>query len=138
SLGAGGSVFCSPGFNALRFFALMAEARPTWYTAVPTMHQAILGRADRNREIIAANPLRLIRSSSSSLAPQVMQALEETFGAPVIEAYGMTEASHQMAANPLPPRSRKPGTVGLAAGPEVAIMEETGGEILPRGAIGEV
>ncbi|MCC7276283.1 MAG: AMP-binding protein [Alphaproteobacteria bacterium] len=138
SLGAGGSVFCTPGFNALRFFAQLAEARPTWYTAVPTMHQAILARAERNKEAIAANPLRLIRSSSASLPPQVMRALEETFGVPVIESYGMTEASHQMASNPLPPRPRKPGTVGVAAGPEVAIMEETGSAILPRGAIGEV
>ncbi|MGE0717870.1 MAG: acyl--CoA ligase [Alphaproteobacteria bacterium] len=138
SLGAGGSVFCTPGFNALRFFAQLGEARPTWYTAVPTMHQAILGRAERNRDAIAANPLRLIRSSSASLPPQVMRALEETFGVPVIESYGMTEASHQMASNPLPPRPRKPGTVGIAAGPEVAIMDETGSAILARGEVGEV
>lgn len=137
SLAAGASVFCSPGFNALKFFAWMAEAKPTWYTAVPTMHQAILARAARNAEIIAANPLRLIRSSSSSLPPQVMAELEKVFGAPVIESYGMTEASHQMASNPLPPKPRKPGTVGVAAGPEVAIMDEAG-RLLPRGATGEV
>ncbi len=138
SLGAGASVFCSPGFNALRFFTLMAEAGPSWYTAVPTMHQAILARAERNRDTIAAKPLRLIRSSSASLPPQVMRALEESFGAPVIESYGMTEASHQMASNPLPPRPRKPGTVGVAAGPEVAIMEEAGSGILAAGEVGEV
>ncbi|WP_374444732.1 acyl--CoA ligase [Stella sp.] len=138
SLGAGGSVFCAPGFNALRFFAQLSEARPTWYTAVPTMHQAILARADRNREAIAAAPLRLIRSSSASLPPQVMRALEETFSVPVIESYGMTEAAHQMASNPLPPRPRKPGTVGVAAGPEVAIMAEAGAALLPPGETGEV
>ncbi len=70
--------------------------------------------------------LRFIRSSSASLPPQVMAALEEAFGAPVIESYGMTEASHQMTSNPLPPRARKPGSVGVAAGPEVAIMSEDG------------
>ena len=137
SLGAGASVVCTPGFNALRFFAWLAEVKPTWYTAVPTMHQAILARARRNAEVIAASRLRLIRSSSSSLAPQVMAELEATFGCPVIESYGMTEASHQMASNPLPPAERKPGTVGVAAGPEVAIMAEDG-RILPAGQVGEV
>lgn len=137
SLAAGGSVFCTPGFNALRFFAWLDEAHPTWYTAVPTMHQAILARADRNQEIIARNPLRFIRSSSASLPPQVMAALEATFNAPVIESYGMTEAAHQMASNPLPPRPRKPGSVGVAAGPEVAIMDDEG-NLLGPGETGEV
>jgi acyl-CoA synthetase (AMP-forming)/AMP-acid ligase II len=137
SLGAGASVFCTPGFNALKFFAWMKEANPTWYTAVPTMHQAILDRAARNRDVIDASRLRLIRSSSASLPPQVMKALEDTFNAPVIESYGMTEAAHQMASNPLPPRERKPGTVGIAAGPEIAVMDEDG-RLLPPGSIGEV
>jgi oxalate---CoA ligase len=137
SLGAGGSVVCTPGFNALKFFGWLEEANPTWYTAVPTMHQAILSRANRHRDVISSAGLRFIRSSSASLPPQVMAALEETFGAPVIESYGMTEASHQMTSNPLPPRPRKPGCVGVAAGPEVAIMSE-GGKILPSGELGEV
>jgi acyl-CoA synthetase (AMP-forming)/AMP-acid ligase II len=111
--------------------------KPSWYTAVPTMHQAILARAERNKEIAARAKLRLIRSSSASLPPQVMQALEETFHCPVIESYGMTEASHQMASNPLPPKARKPGSVGLAAGPEVAIMDDAG-TLVPRGGLGEV
>ena len=138
SLGAGGSVWCSPGFNALQFFAWLDEAKPTWYTAVPTMHQAILARAPRNAAIVAKARLRFIRSSSASLPPQVMAALEETFGAPVIESYGMTEASHQMTSNPLPPRARKPGSVGVAAGPLVRIAEETENRILGRGATGEI
>jgi acyl-CoA synthetase (AMP-forming)/AMP-acid ligase II len=136
-LSAGGSVFCTPGFNALRFFAWMQEAAPTWYTAVPTMHQTILTRARHNEPIIKAHPLRFIRSSSSSLPPQVLAELEATFGAPVVEAYGMTEAAHQMACNPLPPGVRKPGTVGLPAGPEVAIMDEAG-TLQPTGAVGEI
>ena len=137
SLAAGGSVWCTRGFNALRFFAWMDEVEPTWYTAVPTMHQAILARAPRNKEGVARLNLRLIRSSSSSLPPQVMAALEQTFGAPVIESYGMTEAAHQMTSNLLPPGERKAGTVGVAAGPQVAIMDEKGA-LLSQGEMGEV
>jgi acyl-CoA synthetase (AMP-forming)/AMP-acid ligase II len=135
-LSAGGRVFCTSGFNALRFFAWMDEAKPTWYTAVPTMHQAILTRAGGNKEIIARNPLRFVRSSSSSMPPQVIAEVESTFGAPLIESYGMTEASHQMASNPLS-GARKPGAVGIAAGPEVAIMGDDG-QILKPGEIGEI
>jgi oxalate---CoA ligase len=136
-LAAGGSVFCTPGFNALKFFGWMDVSSPTWYTAVPTMHQAIVGRASGSRDVIARHPLRFVRSSSSSLPPQVIAELEATFEAPVIEAYGMTEAAHQMTSNPLPPARRIPGSVGVAAGPEVAIMDEAG-RLLPRGATGEV
>ena len=137
SLSAGAAVCCTPGFNAFKFADWLGEVRPTWYTAVPTMHQAILMRAGKHREAMHAAGLRFVRSSSASLPPQVMAKLEELFGAPVIEAYGMTEASHQMASNPLPPRARKPGSVGLAAGPEIAVMDDVG-TILPPGAIGEV
>lgn len=137
SLGAGAAVWCTPGFNALKFFGWLEEANPTWYTGVPTMHQAILSRAGRNAALIGNCRLRLIRSSSASLPPQVMAAVEETFGCPVIEAYGMTEAAHQMASNPLPPAERKPGAVGVAAGPEIGIMDPDG-SLLATGATGEV
>jgi oxalate---CoA ligase len=137
SLSAGASVICTPGFNALHFFRWLDVERPTWYTAVPTMHQAILMRAERNAEIIKRAPLRFIRSSSSSLPAQAMKELAAAFSAPVIEAYGMTEAAHQMCSNPLPPRAQKPGLVGLPAGPEVAIMDDAG-NILSQGSIGEV
>ena len=125
SLAAGASIWCAPGFDALKFFGWMRDARPTWYTAVPTMHQAILTRAGRNADTIKEVPLRFLRSSSASLPAQVMNALAETFGAPVIEGYGMTEAAHQMASNPLPPRAQKPGAVGVEAGPKVRIAHET-------------
>ncbi|MCE8471005.1 AMP-binding protein, partial [Rhodovulum sulfidophilum] len=124
SLSAGASIWCAPGFDALKFFGWMSEARPSWYTAVPTMHQAILSRAARNRDVIQAVPLRFLRSSSASLPAQVMTELVETFDAPLIEAYGMTEAAHQMCCNPLPRGSQKPGSVGVAAGPEVRIAHE--------------
>jgi acyl-CoA synthetase (AMP-forming)/AMP-acid ligase II len=137
SMAAGASVYCPPGFNALKFFSWLDDSGASWYTAVPTMHQAILARAERNRAVIERRPLRFIRSSSASLPPQVMQALEAEFGCPVIESYGMTEAAHQMASNPLPPAARKPGTVGLSAGPEVAI-QGSDGTLLPAGQAGEV
>jgi acyl-CoA synthetase (AMP-forming)/AMP-acid ligase II/thioesterase domain-containing protein len=134
---AGASIVCTPGFDESRFFEWMRSHKPTWYTAVPTMHQSVLARAGENREVVADTPLRFIRSSSSSLPPQVMIELEKVFHAPVIESYGMTEASHQMASNPLPPRTRKPGSVGVAAGPEVSIMNAQG-EFLPQGSPGEI
>jgi acyl-CoA synthetase (AMP-forming)/AMP-acid ligase II len=137
SLSAGASVVATPGFNALKFFQWLDAAEPTWYTAVPTMHQAILARAPRNPESVAQSRLRFIRSSSSSLPPQVMAELEAAFRCPVIESYGMTEATHQMASNPLPPKPRKAGSVGPAAGPEMAIMAPDG-SMLPASEVGEI
>jgi acyl-CoA synthetase (AMP-forming)/AMP-acid ligase II/acyl carrier protein len=137
SLVAGGSVVCPPGFYSTRVFEWIDEFSPTWYTAVPTMHQSILARASANTEIINRRPLRFIRSSSSALPPQVKAQLEEVFAAPVIEAYGMTEASHQIASNPLPPEERKSGSVGKATGVEIAIIGEEG-NLLPAGTSGEI
>lgn len=137
SLAAGAGIAATSGFNAIRFLGQAEEVRPTWYSAVPTMHQAILSRAERERERARALKLRFIRSSSSAMPSQVMAALEDIFAAPVIEAYGMTEASHQMCSNPLPPKPRKPGSVGPAAGPEVAIMD-TEGNLEAEGKSGEV
>jgi acyl-CoA synthetase (AMP-forming)/AMP-acid ligase II len=137
SLGAGASVVTSPGFDAFRFFGWLEETKPNWYTAVPTMHQLVLSRAARQKETVARTKLRFIRSSSASLPPTVMADLEKTFGCPVIEAYGMTEASHQMATNPLPPSDRKPGSVGRGAGVDVAIMDDAG-NLLDATRVGEV
>lgn len=137
SLTAGASVICSPGFYAPQFFGWLDTMGATWYTAVPTMHQAILDHAAANTEIIARHPLRFIRSSSAALPPRVMAEMERVFSAPVIESYGMTEAAHQMASNPLPPRVRRRGSVGPAAGPQLAIMDEVG-NLLGVGAKGEI
>ena len=136
-MAVGSMIFCTPGFNALKFFSWMKECKPTWYTAAPTMHQTILARAAGNMDVIEANPLRFIRSSSSSMPPQVIAELERVFKTPLIESYGMTEAAHQMASSPLPPGKRIPGSVGIAAGPEVAIMDATG-NIVAAGEIGEI
>lgn len=137
SWSAGASVVATPGFAPEKFFEWLEAFAPTWYTAVPTIHQAVLARAAANREILARRPLRFIRSSSAALPERVMVELEERFATQVIEAYGMTEASHQMTSNPLAPLPRKPGSVGMVAGPNVAIMDE-GGKLLPVGEIGEV
>jgi amino acid adenylation domain-containing protein len=137
SLAAGASAACAPGFHAPDFLSWIDHFRPTWYTAVPSMHQAILARATRQGRPPRRTSLRFIRSCSSALAPKLMAALEAAFSVPVVEAYGMTEASHQMAINPLPPRARKPGSVGLAAGCEIAIVDAAGA-LLAAGVTGEV
>jgi acyl-CoA synthetase (AMP-forming)/AMP-acid ligase II len=136
SVSAGAAISCTPGFDALRFFGWLDDVRPSWYTAVPTMHQAILGRAPRNVDAVERSALRFVRSSSASLPVPVFRGLAETFRCPVIEAYGMTEAAHQMASNRLD--LQKPGTVGPAGGPEVGIMSETDGRLLPPGEVGEI
>lgn len=141
-LAAGSQVVCAPAFSPEVFYACLDAFRPTWYTAVPTMHQAILAHAEAHASIVSSSRLRFVRSSSSSLPVPVMAELEALFRAPVIEAYGMTEAAHQVASNPLPPRERKPGSVGPAAGPAVAIVGADGaflgpgqrGEVAIRGA----
>ena len=122
-LSAGGSVACTEGFDAFRFFAQLAELRPTYYTAVPTMHQMVIARSSRHRDAARAAALRFVRSSSASLPEPVLQELGELFAAPVIEAYGMTEATHQMCANPLPPGVAKPRSVGVATGIELAVLD---------------
>lgn len=141
TLVSGGSTILAPGFNADQFLGLLDEYRPTWYSAVPTIHQAVLALVQKNTDAIRDHSLRFIRSASSPLPPSVMCALEETFRVPVLEAYGMTEATHQITSNPLPPGKRKPGTVGIPTAVEVRLLHSDGvsvhadghGEILLRG-----
>lgn len=137
TLASGGALVCPAGFSAMEFWQWLDAYAPTWYSAVPTMHQMLLARADRHVDAIQAHPFRFIRSSSASLPPVVLERMEATFGAPVLEAYGMTEATHQMTSNPLPPRAHRAGTVGYGVGVEVAIMDERG-ELLAPGQRGEV
>src|SRR6185369_6509876 len=108
----GGTVVVPPKFNPLSFWSTVREHRATWYSAVPTIHQVLLARAKAGKRPEGAEHLRFVRSCSAALAPQTMADLEDRFGVPVLEAYGMTEAAHQMASNPLPPSTRKPGSVG--------------------------
>ncbi len=137
SIAAGGSVVTTTGFQSPSFLDWLQTFRPTWYTAVPTMHQAIVLRAGTRKEIPLQHSLRFIRSSSATLPAHVMEDLELTFRVPVIESYGMTEAAHQMASNPLPPGVRKPNSVGTSAGPVIAVMDEKNQFVL-SGETGEV
>ncbi len=133
---SGGTVVVPPKFDPMAFWPVVKEHGATWYSAVPTMHQLLLMR-NRGELPGGAENLRFIRSSSSALSPETMRRLETVFGAPVLEAYGMTEASHQMASNPLPPGERRAGSVGIATGIEIGIMDEAGA-LLASGAAGEV
>ena len=151
TIGAGATVCCPPGFQATGFFSWLASSQATWYTAVPAMHQAILVRAQRNRDVLVRHRLRFIRSASSMLYPNVLEELEATFGVPVLNAYGMTEAAHQIASTRLPAggsggRASRT-SVGYSSGSTVAVlnsrneMAECGerGEVVLRGeqVIGE-
>ncbi len=127
SLHAGSCVGCAPGFQAPAFHGWLSELEPTWYTAVPTMHQAVLSRLPVDVVRPVQTSLRFIRSSSSPLPPLIYDELEAAFGVPVIEAYGMTEAAHQVTSNPLPPAERRRGSVGLADHLELAVLDEDGG-----------
>ena len=134
---SGGSIVIPSRFSASAFWPVQAETAATWYSAVPTIHQVLLLRADDDSA--PEKSFRFIRSCSSALAPSVFHDLEKRFGAPVLEAYGMTEASHQMSSSPLPPGDRRPGTVGKPTGVDVAVMDMEGkGDLLPSGSIGEV
>ena len=137
SLAAGASFAVTPNSDPGFFFDWIKEFKPTWYTAVPTIHQAILRHARERVGTIERGLLRLVRSSSAPLPLNLMTQLEEVFEAPVIEAYGMTEASHQVTSNPLPPRERKAGSVGISSHTEIAIMDEAD-NLLPVGSRGEV
>ena len=135
ALAAGSSVVCTPGFDATAFFGWLTEFRPTWYTAVPAIHRAVLSAADPHKQAARRSSLRLVRSASTSLAPDVLGELEALFGVPVIDTYGMTEAATQIAANPL--QQRKAGSVGQPAGPEIAILDSEDRR-LPPGRRGEI
>lgn len=133
----GGKVVALPKFNALSFFNSLDFHKPTWFTAVPTMLQSLLDREKSNKKIVKNNRLKFIRSSSASLPNHVLEKLEKTFKVPVIESYGMTEASHQMTTNLLIPLGRKVGSVGVPVGLKVKIVDHNF-KNLNKNEIGEV
>jgi acyl-CoA synthetase (AMP-forming)/AMP-acid ligase II len=137
TVASGGTLVCPHCFDGLQFWKWVGTYHPTWYSAAPTLHQVILDRASHNKAIVKANPFRFIRSSSAPLPPVVIEQMESILGAPVIESYSMTEAAHMMATNPLPPKTRKPGTVGYGFGVEIGIMDEAG-NLLSEEMLGEV
>jgi acyl-CoA synthetase (AMP-forming)/AMP-acid ligase II/acyl carrier protein len=134
---AGGSIVCSPEFSPEKFLHWLKTFHVTWYTAVPAIHQEVLRQAIHNPALARKVNLRFIRSATSYLGPKLMSDLERVFNVPVIESYGMTEAAPQITSNPLPPNRRKPGSAGLAAGPEVAIVNKKG-TVLDAGHSGEI
>ncbi len=136
TLRTGGIVVVPAPFNPLSFWSVASEHRPTWYSAVPTMLRMVLARARGGRPP-GSESLRFVRSCSSALAPELMAEIELRLGAPVLEAYGMTEASHQISSNPLPPAERRPGSVGPGTGVQVAVFDGAG-VALPAGTPGEV
>ncbi|KAJ9156645.1 Acetyl-CoA synthetase-like protein [Pleurostoma richardsiae] len=130
---SGGSMVVPTKFSASDFWQDFATHKANWYTAVPTIHQILLKNPTPN----PLPAIRFIRSCSSPLSPTVFHQLESTYKAPVLEAYAMTEAAHQMTSNPLPPAKRKPGTVGVGQGVEVRILDDSGAEVA-RGGEGEI
>ncbi|MBI1874631.1 MAG: AMP-binding protein [Acidobacteria bacterium] len=133
----GGSIVLPERFNPLAFWRTSHQHRVTWYSAVPAMHRMLLARAGQGARPAGAERLRFIRSASAHLTPQTMHRMEEIFGVPVLEAYGMTEAAHQIASNPPPPAERKPGSVGPGMGVRIAILAGDG-RFLGPGHAGEV
>ncbi len=124
---SGGTVIVPAKFNALSFWRTVRDHRVTWYSGVPTMHQLLLARTQHKPE--EAESLRFIRSCSAPLSAELIQKIEDLFGVPFVEAYGMTEAAHQMTSNPLPPRHRKAGSVGVGAGLRISIMDNAGNHL---------
>ena len=133
---SGGTVVIPAKFSPLSFWRMVRDTGATWYSAVPTIHQLLLTRAAGQRPA-GSESLRFIRSCSAALPPKMMHSMEQVFGVPVLEAYGMTEAAHQMCSNPLPPKHRKAGSVGPGTGIKVSIMN-TAGKHLTAGHRGVV
>lgn len=133
-LSSGGSAIVPPAFSAKQFWSDFNKYKANWYTAVPTIHQILLKNPPPNPK----PQIRFIRSCSSPLSPQTFHELEKAFDAPVLEAYAMTEAAHQMTSNPLPHKGkRQPGSVGFGQGVEVKILDEKGKEV-PQGSEAEI
>jgi acyl-CoA synthetase (AMP-forming)/AMP-acid ligase II len=131
-LAAGGAVVTPRRFTPRLFWEQARDHGVSWLSAGPTLHQMIL-----DHPAAPAATLRFTRSCSSALSAALMARAEETYGVPMLEAYGMTEASHQMTSNPLPPGRRVPGSVGVPAGAEVRIVDSDGRDV-PAGETGEV
>ncbi|HKO04933.1 MAG TPA: AMP-binding protein, partial [Candidatus Acidoferrales bacterium] len=138
---SGGAAVIPGRFDALGFWKIVGEYGVTWYSGVPTMHQLLLARAHSKGKPAAAESLRFIRSCSTPLSVEVIHKMEAIFGVPVVEAYGMTEAAHQMSSNPLPPEERRHGSVGKPQGVLISVVGAKGvhlhhshrGEIVIKG-----
>lgn len=138
SLVAGATVIAAPRYNAPLFLTWLQDTCPTWYSAAPSIHQSVLDQAEKRPELLQGHSLRLIRSSASAMPVSLLEKMEQTFQVPFIEGYGLSETAHLLTSNFLPPFVRKPGSVGIAAGPEVAIMDTESSRLLKPFETGEI
>ena len=138
---SGGSVVMPNRFSAKSFWSLVAKYQCTWSSVVPTIIKYLLDRSDQEPfEFGHDNRLhcfRFGRSASAPLPSAVLQQWEDTFKVPMIETLGLTETAGTVSTNPMPPREHKPGSVGLAYGNEIKVIDERGGECKP-GTVGEI
>ena len=127
---SGGSVVCTPGFDREEFLNWIRDYSPTWFAAVPAIQMAIAELAAKDRDIFRRHPIRFSRSAGASLPEEMRRKIQEGLHAPVVQAYGMSECP-PIAIDPLPPAVCKPGSVGVLAGPEVAIWDDGGSPLAP-------
>ena len=118
---SGGSLITLPEFSVDGFFRLLETLAPTWYMGSYTFHHAICAAVASHTAAIEKSRLRFVRAASGHLDPRIADELGVILRAPVIETYATTETGF-ICSNPLPPVIRKPGTVGLPVGSEVAII----------------
>ncbi|MDR0358750.1 MAG: AMP-binding protein, partial [bacterium] len=130
---SGGDVVLLPRFEPRLFWRAAAGEGATWANLVPPLLSLLDGR----REAARATSLRFLRSASAPLTSALMEAVEDAFGVPVVESYGISEASSQVTANDVPPGTRRPGWVGTPRGVEVWVVGPDGAALAP-GDVGEV
>jgi acyl-CoA synthetase (AMP-forming)/AMP-acid ligase II/acyl carrier protein len=125
-LASGGRIISAGGFDAARFFELLAVAEPTWFQGVPTTLRELCHHAKAHQIDTLGSSLRFIRSVAAALPAAWMQEIEQRFGVPVIQTFGMTEAAPLVTSNRLPPGQRKPESAGISCGASVRIMDDHG------------
>ena len=128
---SGGSVVCTPGFDREKFFRWIEDYSPTWFSAVPAIQVAIAELAAKRQDTLRRHPIRFSRSVGANLPEETRRKIEETLHATVVQAYGMSECP-PITVDPLPPALRKPGSVGVLAGPEVEIWDDGGARLGPN------
>lgn len=142
ALAAGSSVHCNETFSPQFFDRSLRDFEPTWLTAAPALHLAMCDFYSASGCAPGISSLRRFRSSSAPLPPSSIALLEQLYQSPLLETYGLTETASTICSNLMPPRQRKPGSVGVPINAEMLILDEAGqpaatgieGEILLRGA----
>ena len=109
--------------------------RITIFVGIPPLYNVLsnipVPRILISRLLRMFNPLRLCVSGAASLPVEVLKKFEAKFRLPLLEGYGLTEASPVVSINPL--EKRKPGSVGLPVpGVEVKVVDEEGNQLPPN------